>query len=173
MTTDDRMSCAEAARAACMLRMRAAMGPWAMSSSRSVAIPPGTAIVAPEITKGLPEPARLPMNVSTALASDRARPPGQRKCSKARWMTPSLSRAPARRTGGVVHVTATAPWRQVGDRLGGGVRAGQPDDLVPGTDDSGTRADADPARSAGDEDAHGSAPWLCRRNADAIQSHRP
>ena len=47
-----------AASAVCMLVMRAAMGPAATSSSRSVAGRPGVTSVAPETTKGLPEPAR-------------------------------------------------------------------------------------------------------------------
>ena len=80
-----------------MLLMRAAMGPAAMSSSRSVASRPGVIIVAPEISMGLPEPARLAANVSMALASVRVAASLTLGTTKARWMTPSLSRAPARR----------------------------------------------------------------------------
>ena len=81
-----------------MLVMRAAMGPAAMSSSRSVAGRPGVTSVAPEITRGLPEPARLVANVSMALASVRVAASLTLGTTKARWMTPSLSRVPARST---------------------------------------------------------------------------
>ena len=58
-----------AASVACMLVMRAAMGPAATSSSRSVATRPGLTSVPPELTRGLPDAARLVANVSMALAS--------------------------------------------------------------------------------------------------------
>ena len=54
-----------------MVVMRAAMGPAAMSWSRSVAGRPGVTSVAPEITRGLPEPASPVANVSMAVASVR------------------------------------------------------------------------------------------------------
>ena len=81
-----------------MLAMRAAMGPAAMSSSRSVAGRPGVTSVAPEISMGLPEPARLVANVSMALASVRVAASLTLGTTKARWMTPSLPRVPARST---------------------------------------------------------------------------
>src|ERR1022692_1412339 len=66
MTRQERTPLPAAASAACMLVMRAAIGPAAMSSSRSVAGRPGLTSVPPEITRGLPEPARLVANVSMA-----------------------------------------------------------------------------------------------------------
>jgi ketosteroid isomerase-like protein len=71
MTRQERTPLAAAARAACMLAMRAAMGPAAMSSSRSVAGRPGVTSVAPEITRGLPEPASPVASVWMAVASVR------------------------------------------------------------------------------------------------------
>ena len=71
MTRLERTPLLAVASAACMLVMRAAMGPVATSSSRSVAGRPGLTSVPPEITRGLPEPARLAANVSMALASVR------------------------------------------------------------------------------------------------------
>jgi hypothetical protein len=81
-----------------MLVMRAATGPAAMSSSRSVAGRPGLASVAPETSKGLPEPARLVTNASMAAASVRVAASVTLGTTNARWMTPSLSSAPARST---------------------------------------------------------------------------
>ena len=98
MTRQERTPLPAAARAACMLVTRAAIGPAAMSSSRSVAGRPGVASVAPEITSGLPEPARPPINVSMAAASARVAASLTLGTTKARWMTPSLSRVPARST---------------------------------------------------------------------------
>ena len=46
---------------------------------------------------------------------------------------------PGAQDGGVVHVAAQHLGAKVGDRLGGGVRAGQPEDLVPGTDEFGDK----------------------------------
>ena len=69
-----------------------------MSSSRSVASRPGRTSVPPETTRGLPEPARLAANVSMAVASVRVAASVTLGTTKARWMTPSLSRAPARST---------------------------------------------------------------------------
>src|ERR1700689_263329 len=98
MTRQERTPRSAAARAACMLVMRAAMGPAAMSSSRSVAGRPGVTSVAPEITRGWPEPASPVTNVSMALASVRVAASLTLGTTKARWMTPSLARVPARST---------------------------------------------------------------------------
>ena len=98
MTRQERTPRPAAASAACMLAMRAAMGPAAMSSSRSVADRPGVTSVPPETTRGWPEPARLLANVSMALASVCVAAAVTLGTTKARWMTPSLSRAPARST---------------------------------------------------------------------------
>ena len=54
----------------------------------------------------------------------------------------------------VVQVAAQDLRAPVGDGLGRGVRACQPDNLVTGTDELGDDGRADPAGSAGDEDAH-------------------
>ena len=84
---------------------------------------------------------------------------------------------PGAQDGGVVHVAAQHLGAKVGDRLGGGVRAGQPEDLVPGTDEFGARAEPiqpeAPVTKMRMKVLLGCAAWLCRRNADAIQSHRP
>jgi hypothetical protein len=58
----------------------------------------------------------------------------------------------------VVQVAAQHLGAQVGHGLGGGVRAGQPEDLVTGADEFGDDGRADPAGGAGDEDAHKSSP---------------
>ena len=91
-----------------MLLMRAAKGTAAKSSSRSVAARPGVTSVAPEITRGLPEPASPVANVSMALASVRVAASLTLGATKARWMTPSLSRAACKRAAlcGVGQVTA-------------------------------------------------------------------
>ena len=98
MTRQERTPRSAAASAARMLVMRAATGPAAMSSSRSVAGRPGVTMVAPEITRGLPEPARPAASASIARASVRVAASVTLGTTKARWITPSLSRAPARRT---------------------------------------------------------------------------
>ena len=81
-----------------MLVIRAAIGPAAMSSSRSVVGRPGVTSVPPAITRGLPEPASLVANASTASASAWVAASLTLGTTKARWMTPSLSVAPARST---------------------------------------------------------------------------
>jgi hypothetical protein len=68
---------------------------------------------------------------------------------------------PGPQRAGVVQVAAQHLGAQVGDRLGGGVRAGQPEDLVACADELGDDGRADPAGSAGDEDAHGRSPLSC------------
>ena len=55
---------------------------------------------------------------------------------------------------GVVQVAAQDIGAHVGDCFGGGVRAGQPENLVAGTDEFGDDGRADPAGCACDEDMH-------------------
>ena len=107
-----------------MLVMRAAMGPAAMSSSRSVAGRPGVTSVAPEITRGLPEPARL--------AAERLDGPGvgpRRSLGHAGHDEGQVDDAVAvegagAQHAGVVQVAAQHLGAHAGDGCGGGVRAG-------------------------------------------------
>ena len=75
-----------------MLVMRAAMGPTAMSSSRSVAGRPGVTSVPPEITRGLPDAVRAAPPGATLMECLRAA-----LAAAGVAMTPQLRAAAARR----------------------------------------------------------------------------
>ncbi len=70
-------------------------------------------------------------------------------------MTPSTAAAPARSTSRSSSDPRSASRAGRRERGGGGVGAGEPDDLVAGGEQLGDDGRADPAGGAGDEDTHG------------------